>query len=159
VSFGLSANGRWMGAFTPTPLRKSPRYPLIGSESLSWCCGEEKNFLPLMGMTEQLVGCVAQDLVTVPTTLSGWFCCLLWVKVVLCRHCSIVRLQLVGIVRFLHLKYVRPVVVVVALSRAYYMEVMCDQLRIFGNYGVLLGLKIDKYCGIEFCSPLGFSTI
>jgi hypothetical protein len=28
VSVGLSVGGRWMGAFTPTLLRKSPRYPL-----------------------------------------------------------------------------------------------------------------------------------
>jgi hypothetical protein len=39
------------------------------------------------------------------------------------------------------------------------MAVMCDQLRTFGSCGVLLGIKIDEYCAVEFCSPLGFSTI
>jgi hypothetical protein len=59
----------------------------------------------------------------------------------LCRHC-IVRLQLVGAVRLLHLEDVSPVVVVVALSQGLrYGSDVCEQLRIFVNYEVLLGIK------------------
>jgi len=58
----------------------------------------------------------------------------------LCRQYIIVRLQLVGTDRFLHLEDVRPVAVDVALSQGLrYDSYMLDQLRIFGNYGGLIG--------------------
>ena len=60
----------------------------------------------------------------------------------LCRHCSIVRLQLVGTDRFLHLEDVRPIAVVVALSQGFRCgNYMSDQLRIYDDYGGLIGNK------------------
>jgi hypothetical protein len=58
----------------------------------------------------------------------------------LCRYCSIVRLQLVGTDRFMHVEDVRPIAVVAALSRGLRYDIyMFDHLRMFSYYGGLIG--------------------